>query len=132
VPAHQQADESTPSTTLRTRPLFVPVRSGATGCAVRIFRTPLGVRTAVGFTSEDRLSATLGAEQQWIRLAEPALRAATEPLGVNTLTVDPPLAAPAVASASTRPEAKHRRASAPQARAVDAIDSTALMTAQPV
>lgn len=55
----------------------------------RLFRTPLGDRTAIGFTSESRLIATLGPEQAWIRLAEPALRALTEPLGVTTVTVDP-------------------------------------------
>ncbi|MET8632735.1 SAV_915 family protein [Streptomyces sp. NPDC004074] len=76
-------------------PLFVPVRSGPVGCAARIFRTPLGDRTAVGFTSEERLIATLGSDQQWIRLAEPALRALTAPLGVTTVTVDPQFSAPA-------------------------------------
>ena len=76
-------------------PLFVPVRSGPVGCAARIFRTPLGDRTAVGFTSEHRLAATLGAGQAWIRLAEPALRALTAPLGVTVLTVDPQFTAPA-------------------------------------
>jgi len=55
----------------------------------RVFRTPLGDRTAVGFTSENLLIATLGPEQAWIRLAGPALRALTEPLGIATLTVDP-------------------------------------------
>ncbi|MEU6769831.1 SAV_915 family protein [Streptomyces sp. NPDC046759] len=70
-------------------PLFVPVRPGPSGCVTRVFRTPLGERTAVGFTSEDRLIATLGAGQAWIRLAEPALRALAEPLGFTTVTVDP-------------------------------------------
>ncbi|MFC9820456.1 SAV_915 family protein [Streptomyces erythrochromogenes] len=63
---------------------------------LRLFRTPLGARTAVGFTSPDRLSATLGAEQSWIRLSEAALRAMTGPLGVPLLTVDPTFTAPAV------------------------------------
>ncbi|WP_308358675.1 SAV_915 family protein [Streptomyces cucumeris] len=54
-----------------------------------MFRTPLGARTAIGFTSEHRLIATLGPEQPWIRLAEPALRALTVALGVATVTVDP-------------------------------------------
>ncbi len=61
-----------------------------------MFRTPLGDRTAVAFTSKDRLAATLGPDQAWIRLAEPALRALAAPLGVTTFIVDPQLAAPAV------------------------------------
>ncbi|MEV6532563.1 SAV_915 family protein [Streptomyces sp. NPDC051639] len=79
--------------------LFVPVRPGSAGCAARLFRTPLGERTAVGFTSERRLTTTLGPEQAWIRLAEPALRALAEPLGVTKVTVDPSFSAPAPAQA---------------------------------
>ncbi|MFE5211021.1 SAV_915 family protein [Streptomyces sp. NPDC056600] len=75
--------------------LLVPGRPGPSGWAVRIFRTPLGDRTAVGFTSVRRLTATLGPGQAWFRLAEPALRALTEPLGVTTVTVDPQFTAPA-------------------------------------
>ncbi|MFI0964572.1 SAV_915 family protein [Streptomyces sp. NPDC021080] len=78
-------------------PLYVPVRPGPSGCAARLFRTPLGDRTAVGFTSERRLTATLGPDQAWIRLAEPALRALTAPLGVTAVTVDPQFTAPAPA-----------------------------------
>ncbi|EST29967.1 SAV_915 family protein [Streptomyces roseochromogenus] len=77
--------------------LYVPVRPGPSGCAARLFRTPLGDRTAVGFTSERRLTTTLGAGQAWIRLAEPALRALTAPLGVTALTVDPQFTAAAPA-----------------------------------
>ncbi|MGW1946179.1 SAV_915 family protein [Streptomyces sp. NPDC001940] len=80
-------------------PLFVPVRPGPAGCAARLFRTPLGDRTAVGFTSERKLTATLGSEQAWIRLAEPALRALTAPLGVATVIVDSQFSAPAPAPA---------------------------------
>ncbi|MFD8735229.1 SAV_915 family protein [Streptomyces sp. NPDC059618] len=78
-------------------PLYVPVRPGPSGCAARLFRTPLGARTAVAFTSERRLTAMLGPGQAWIRLAEPALRALTAPLGVTVLTVDPQFTAPAPA-----------------------------------
>ncbi|MEU2431561.1 SAV_915 family protein [Streptomyces sp. NPDC007861] len=75
-------------------PLFVPVRLGsAGGRQLRFMRTPLGVRTAVGFTSARRLAAVLGAGQAWTRLAEPALRALSEPLGVTVVTVDPQLTA---------------------------------------
>ncbi|MFB8267328.1 SAV_915 family protein [Streptomyces sp. NPDC055955] len=75
-------------------PLYVPVRPGPLGHTARLFRTPLGGRTAVGFTSERALTATLGTDQPWIRLAEPALRAMTAPLGAATVTVDPQLTAP--------------------------------------
>lgn len=75
---------------------FVPVRPGPAGCTARLFRTPLGGRTAVGFTSRERLTAALGDDQAWVRMAEPALRALAEPLGATALTVDPQLVAPAV------------------------------------
>lgn len=75
--------------------LHVPVRSGPAGCTARFFRTPLGGRTAVGFTSAAKLTATLGPDQACIRLSEPALRALAAPLGVTALTVDPQFSAPA-------------------------------------
>ncbi|MGW1927715.1 SAV_915 family protein [Streptomyces sp. NPDC001919] len=77
-------------------PLYVPVRPGTRAVAVRVFRTPLGIRTAVGFTTVERLTATLGAEQSWTRLSESVVRSLAEPLGVELLTVDPTLTAPAV------------------------------------
>ncbi|MFG2265892.1 SAV_915 family protein [Streptomyces sp. NPDC048720] len=82
-------EDPEPSDRFPAGPLYVPVRPGPSGCAARLFRTPLGARTAVGFTSEHRLTATLGPGQAWIRLAALALRALTVPLGVTTLTVDP-------------------------------------------
>ncbi|GAA0602469.1 SAV_915 family protein [Streptomyces crystallinus] len=88
------------------RPLYVPVRLGSAGGQQLCFsRTPLGVRTAVGFTSPERLCAVLGPDQSWIRLAEPALRSLAAPLGVTTVTVDPQLAAPAAAAVRTGPGA---------------------------
>lgn len=72
-------------------PLFVPVRPGPAGCVARLFRTPVGGRTAVAFTTPQRLTDELGARQPWIRLSESALRALTEPLGVPRVTVDPRL-----------------------------------------
>ncbi|MCX4696447.1 SAV_915 family protein [Streptomyces sp. NBC_01408] len=84
-------------------PLCVPVRPGSAGVVVRMFRTPLGTRTAVGFTGPDALTAALGAGQPWIRLSEAALRALAEPLGVTLLTVDPTLTAPAVAAPAATP-----------------------------
>ncbi|WP_052849617.1 SAV_915 family protein [Streptomyces avicenniae] len=76
-------------------PLHVPVRPGPAGVTVRLFRDSLGARTAVAFTTQDRLVAVLGPWQQWVRLSEPALRALTAPLGAVALTLDPQLVAPA-------------------------------------
>ncbi|MGE7385208.1 SAV_915 family protein [Streptomyces sp. NPDC004126] len=99
--------------------LYVPVRPGTAEVVVRLFRTPLGARTAVGFTDPGRLAATLGAEHPWIRLSEPALRAMSEPLGVVLLTVDPTFTAPAVTrsvtSGSPALAPKPRRASSASA-----------------
>ncbi|WP_051872401.1 SAV_915 family protein [Streptomyces sclerotialus] len=75
-------------------PLYVPVRPGPMGYAARLCRTPLGCRTAVGFTTEQRLVSALGPGVPWIRLAEPALRALVAPLGVTRVTVDARFAAP--------------------------------------
>ncbi|WP_369147866.1 SAV_915 family protein [Streptomyces sp. R44] len=90
-------------------PLYVPGRPGTRTVAVRVFRTPLGSRTAVGFTTVERLTATLGAEQPWIRLSESLLRALAEPLAVELLTVDPTLTAPAVTSPSASAQASRKR-----------------------
>ncbi|MBC9714988.1 hypothetical protein H9Y04_20775 [Streptomyces sp. TRM66268-LWL] len=82
-------------------PLFVPVRPGLTGMSPRFFRTPLGFRTAVAFTSEARLTTLLGARHPHIRLAEPALRALAAPLGIRMVTVDPLFSAPRAGSRTT-------------------------------
>ncbi|WP_405989983.1 SAV_915 family protein [Streptomyces sp. NBC_00986] len=89
------AEDPEPAEPVPAGLLFVPVRSGPAGCTARFFRTPLGGRTVVGFTSAARLAATLGGEQACIRLSEPALRALAAPLGVTALTVDPQFSAPA-------------------------------------
>ncbi|MEU4097318.1 SAV_915 family protein [Streptomyces sp. NPDC026673] len=99
-------EPSDPSPAGRRETLYVPVRSGPAGCVARMFRTPLGGRTAVGFTTPERLAETLGADQRWITLSEHALRALARPLGVTALTVDPQFAAPAV---SDVPEETGRR-----------------------
>lgn len=91
--------------------LFVPVRSGPMGCTARFFRTPLGDRTAVGFTSADKFAATLGAGQGCVRLSEPALRALAAPLGVTALTVDPLLSAPAAAPSAAKDDERGRERS---------------------
>ncbi|MFG3349892.1 SAV_915 family protein [Streptomyces sp. NPDC048018] len=49
--------------------LCVPVRPVADGCATRLFRTPLGARTAVAFSTPERLRADLGADQAWTAFA---------------------------------------------------------------
>ncbi|RLV10503.1 hypothetical protein CTZ27_01650 [Streptomyces griseocarneus] len=77
-------------------PLYVPVRRCPDGFALRVFRSPLGDRTAVAFTTERRLSDVLGAGQASIRLALPAVRALAAPLGVELVSVDPQLTAPPV------------------------------------
>ncbi|MER5864958.1 SAV_915 family protein [Kitasatospora sp. NPDC002040] len=92
----EYTEDPEPSERLPAGPLFVPVRPGPMGCTARFFRTPLGSRTAVGFSTEQLLVAALGPQQPWIRLAEPALRALAVPTGVTALTVDPQLSAPAV------------------------------------
>lgn len=74
-------------------PLYVPVRHGPAGLVVRLWRTPFGSRTAVAFTSDQRLRSVLGPTQPWIKLSETALRAMAEPLGARHLTVDPLLTA---------------------------------------
>ncbi|GLX22828.1 MULTISPECIES: SAV_915 family protein [Streptomyces] len=97
----QYDDDPEPEERVPAGLLYVPVRPGTAQVVVRMFRTPLGARTAVGFTGPELLAATLGAEQPWIRLSGPALRALAEPLGVGLLTVDPTLTAPAVAAPVT-------------------------------
>ncbi|MEV6483081.1 SAV_915 family protein [Streptomyces sp. NPDC051576] len=96
MPDRLHDDDPDPADRFPAGLLYVPVRPGPSGCAARLFRTPLGDRTGVGFTSVRRLTATLGPDQAWIRLAELALRALTAPLGV-TVTVDPQFWAPAPA-----------------------------------
>ncbi|MEV7547024.1 SAV_915 family protein [Streptomyces sp. NPDC089915] len=91
----QYDDDPEPEERVPAGPLYVPVRPGAGEVVVRLFRTPLGARTAVGFTRAEGLAAVLGAGHPWIRLSEAALRALAEPLGATPLTVDPTLTAPA-------------------------------------
>ncbi|CDR05434.1 SAV_915 family protein [Streptomyces iranensis] len=107
------------------RVLYVPVRPGPVGCAVRLFRTPRGGRTAVGFSTRGRLAAVLGARQPWIRLGEPALRALAEPLGATSLTVDPRLAVREIAP--PEPERHHDSVLAGAVRAVRVAGAAALV-----
>ncbi|HJD83532.1 SAV_915 family protein [Kitasatospora aureofaciens] len=73
--------------------LFVPVHERGRVHLIRLFRTPLGTRTVVGFTSRARLATALGGDQACVELAEPILRELVEPLGVTRLIVDPDLVA---------------------------------------
>ncbi|MFJ5137782.1 SAV_915 family protein [Streptomyces sp. NPDC088707] len=93
-------DDPEPAEPLTAGRLCVPVRPGTRGLVTRLFRTPVGGRTAVAFTDPARLRAVLGADQPWIPLSEPALRALTEPLGVRALRIDPVLTAPRPAAGS--------------------------------
>ncbi|GAB2700049.1 SAV_915 family protein [Kitasatospora kifunensis] len=122
----QNTEDPEPSELVPAGQLLVPVRSGPLGHTPRLFRTPLGDRTAVAFSSPERLTAVLGATQDWITLAEPALRALIEPLGVATLTVDPQLAAPAPkplpARAAATPATGITTATAPLSRSASPFD----------
>ncbi|MER5733812.1 SAV_915 family protein [Streptomyces sp. NPDC002138] len=124
-------DDPEPEERIPAGLLYVPARPGGAPRVVRLFRTPLGTRTAVGFTSPDRLAATLGAAQPWIRLSGAALRAMAEPLGAGLLTIDPTLTAPPVgAPAVTGPDGTPTAPApgpgpAPQPPAAQAPESTA-------
>ncbi|WP_214321874.1 SAV_915 family protein [Nonomuraea sediminis] len=69
--------------------LFVPVRMGAYGSSLRLFRTASGKRTAVAFSSPVRLAKVLGTRQQWVQLTEPALRDMLTDLDVIGIVIDP-------------------------------------------
>ncbi|MEU8550331.1 SAV_915 family protein [Streptomyces roseoverticillatus] len=92
----EPSEPSHPAGRAGARPLYVPVRPCACGFALRVFRSPLGDRTAVAFTTERRLFDVLGPGQPAIRLALPAVRALAAPLGVGLVSVDPQLTAPPV------------------------------------
>ncbi len=89
-------EDGEPSHPGPAQPLFVPVRPCRAGFALRVFRTPLGTRTAVAFTTRRRLSDCLGQDVPAVRLALPAVRALAAPLGVGLIRVDPQLTAPPV------------------------------------
>ncbi|MEK8174207.1 SAV_915 family protein [Streptomyces sp. M19] len=113
---NRDAEDSEPCLAHPAGLLFVPVRPGPAGWAAHVFRTPLGDRTAVGFTTKGRLVWTLGHDQPWIVLAEPAVRALMEPLGITRLTVDPQFAAPAAVSPPQQPLPRSPRGGPPRPR----------------
>ncbi|MER5972675.1 SAV_915 family protein [Streptomyces sp. NPDC002055] len=110
----QYDDDPEPEEQVPVDPLYVPVRLETAELMVRLFRTPLGTRTAVGFTRPDLLTSAVGAEHPWIRLSEATLRSMTEPLGAALVTIDPTFTAPAV----TGPTATRQAAVSASAPAV--------------
>ncbi|MGW0935572.1 SAV_915 family protein [Streptomyces sp. NPDC002666] len=128
----QCAEDPDPLHAHRTGALFVPVRPGPGGYCARLFRTPLGIRTAVAFTDESRLTRALGRQQVWIRLSEPAVRALVAPLGVVDLTVDPLMTAPGPGDRTAgrphrglRPARDPRPVDAPRASSTPALSASA-------
>ncbi|MFD0266442.1 SAV_915 family protein [Streptomyces sp. NPDC127106] len=100
-------DDPEPEERIPAGLLYVPVRPGnCTEAVIRLFRTPLGTRTAVGFTSPARLTDVLGAGHPYIRLSDAALRRMCEPLGAGLVTVDPALSAPPVTPVPARVPAR--------------------------
>ncbi|MFD7227426.1 hypothetical protein [Streptomyces sp. NPDC059881] len=65
------SEDPEPSERVPAGPLFVPVRPGPSGSTGMFFRSPLGRRTAVVFTSQQKLLSTLGEDQAFVRLSEP-------------------------------------------------------------
>ncbi|MFG3142812.1 SAV_915 family protein [Streptomyces sp. NPDC048211] len=122
------AEDLDPLDANRAGTLFVPARPGPAGYSARLFRTPLGGRTAVAFTDERRLTRTLGQQQGWIRLSEPAVRALVAPLGIVDLTVDPLLAAPGPGAAPAAGPGDGRTAGKPQREHRPARDPRPLET----
>ncbi|MFE5486020.1 SAV_915 family protein, partial [Streptomyces sp. NPDC056527] len=115
----QYADDPEPEEQVPAGPLYVPVRPGSgTETVIRLFRTPLGARTAVGFTRTSRLTEVLGEAQPYIRLSESVLRTLCVPLGADLVTVDPTLSAPAVPTTTHTPDL---RTDARPERAVRAV-----------
>ncbi|TCC23392.1 SAV_915 family protein [Kribbella speibonae] len=68
---------------------FVPVHSIGDIAAPRIGRLPDGRRVGIAFTSLANLRLASGAQQEWMRLTEEALRETLAPLGVTRIQLDP-------------------------------------------
>lgn len=105
--------------------MYVPVRRGPAGAVIRLWRTPVGTRTAVAFTTDRRLRSVLGPTHPWIRLSEAALRRMAEPLGAVHLTVDPLLTARPPAAWSAQPATPSATATAPAAATGSAAEPMA-------
>jgi hypothetical protein len=69
--------------------MVVPVRTKAGAASLRCGRLPNGERVGIAFTTADRLTEVMGADQPFIHLHERALKAMLAPLGVTRVQVDP-------------------------------------------
>ena len=73
-------------------PLFVPVRRSTVGTVTPLTaRLSQGPRVGIAFTSLEALQAAARPAQDWIRLAEAALRGLLVPLGIVRIQIDPVL-----------------------------------------
>ncbi|MEV7012607.1 SAV_915 family protein [Streptosporangium sp. NPDC051022] len=70
-------------------PLLVPVRAERGVLSLRLFRTQGGGRTAIAFTSRDRLVKVLGEGHAWMWLNERALREMVGNLDAVGVLIDP-------------------------------------------
>ncbi|HEX3612483.1 MAG TPA: SAV_915 family protein [Sporichthyaceae bacterium] len=86
-------DPTAPGRSVAPTPLFVPVRYRSQSLSLRLFATRMGGRTAVAFSTRERLLGLLGPGQAWVRLTDAAVRGLTRPIGVTELMVDPVLIA---------------------------------------
>ena len=68
--------------------------------SLRCGRLPTGERVGIAFTTEERLTGTMGPDQERIHLHERALRAMLRPLGVTRIQVDPRVLAPSTAGSA--------------------------------
>ena len=102
--SHAHGEDPLAPLPARSPVVFVPVREGRDCLAVRTFLTPTGGRTGVAFTTVARLLDVLGPEVAWTPLSERVLRGMLSLVGVDVLTVDPTLSAPAVDHDPSVPE----------------------------
>jgi hypothetical protein len=68
--------------------------------SLRCGRLPTGERVGIAFTTEERLTETMGPGQEWIHLHERALRAMLRPLGVTRIQMDPNVLATSTAGSA--------------------------------
>lgn len=109
-----------------TSRLYVPLCGAGGAVSLRLFRDRVGERCAVGFTTEERLTALLGPHQRYYRLSERSVRALARERDVTALVVDPRLVAAAVREpvhATPDPSAAPPSAAAAPVRPSRRIDS---------
>ncbi len=78
--------------------LFVPIKATriADVASICIARLPEGARTALAFTSIDRLTGAMGGQQPWAVMCEDALRTTLAPIGIARIQVDADYVGPAI------------------------------------